>query len=301
MNGRSHWLAVHAALAVLIVFHTVGCGRVRIYNFHQNSGSAPDLVFIERSTTNYLTLSNYLVTTNFLVATSSPLSTVQIQTNAVLPSVGVLTNAGLPAESQSSVLRSPSDRNTGYFWLALAVVLLVIALFLLWRTRTRGEPLFVPKRQPRASIAGTTLSAGSAAVIAPETQSPEPRRSAGPHAPEVTEESAEAAGVLAERIAHAEKRTHWANAVLRAGLVRRVAELLMDKFVLRLISQRERLLHMQRQTRQQITYFDERLANVQRRLQERISLYEQQIAELKERLALKEAAERERLKGKAQS
>ena len=78
--------------------------------------------------------------------------------------------------------------------------------------------------------------------------------------------------------------------MLRAGLMRQVAELMMDKFVLRLISQREQLLNTQHQSSRQITSLDARLANIQKRMEERIVLYEKRIAQLKEQLSLKEAA-----------
>ena len=55
------------AVATLIALYATGCGHLKIYEISASTGSAPDLVFVERSSTNYVVVSNYLTTTNYWV------------------------------------------------------------------------------------------------------------------------------------------------------------------------------------------------------------------------------------------
>ena len=91
-----------------------------------------------------------------------------------------------------------------------------------------------------------------------------------------------------KRARDAERRAEQATAMVKAGLLPHLAQLLRDKLFWKLIRQRSRLLQTQYSGEQLIAEFEERLAGVQSQFQTCMRSYERRIEELQREIANKE-------------
>ena len=302
------------AVATLIALYATGCGHLKIYEISASTGSAPDLVFVERSSTNYVVVSNYLTTTNYWVpaqyfspsgqkpVTNASGSNVNANISTLVSSNPVTTNSTASvARQRLEVSNSPNEaKHDLWWWTSLALLGLAIVLALILGARARRHGLvFLPTIRRARRIADedtpSLVSGATRDLPSPEiSQAPSALQTtiAGSESEQSLWPAAQTEAWLKRRILQAEKRVRRFNVLLRAKLIPHVARLLVDRFILRLISQRERLLHVQRQTSREMVYLDERLASVQKRLQEHVALYEKRIAELRKQLAEKQASEK---------
>jgi hypothetical protein len=86
----------------------------------------------------------------------------------------------------------------------------------------------------------------------------------------------------------AEDQAQEAKALVRAGLLPQLAQLMRDKVFRALVSQRATLLETQQTGVAQLNEMEQRLRRVQSQFEERLKAYEQRIAELEGELATKD-------------
>ena len=103
-----------------------------------------------------------------------------------------------------------------------------------------------------------------------------------------------------QRALAAERRAQKAHAVIRAGLLPQLGQLLKTKLVRGLISQRSDLLDAQHKAAAEMADLERRLDELHAPLQERLRAYEKRIEELEKALAAKGEENRELLKAKIQ-
>ncbi|MFO1477984.1 MAG: hypothetical protein U1F98_15215 [Verrucomicrobiota bacterium] len=93
-----------------------------------------------------------------------------------------------------------------------------------------------------------------------------------------------------------EERAQRAEEILRAGLLPRLAGVLSNGFVRRLVSQRAQLLQTQKAAASEMDQLADRLEIIHTRMQDRMLAYEQQIARLEKELESRNAESREMIK-----
>jgi hypothetical protein len=91
-----------------------------------------------------------------------------------------------------------------------------------------------------------------------------------------------------QRAMVAEDQAQEAKALVRAGLLPQLAQLMRDKVFRALVSQRATLLETQQTGVAQLNEMEQRLRRVQSQFEERLKAYEQRIAELEGELATKD-------------
>jgi len=94
------------------------------------------------------------------------------------------------------------------------------------------------------------------------------------------------------RTAAAPAASEAAQPGVRAGLVTQLAQLMADKLVQRLVSDRRVLLEAQQKAAQEVAELEARLQRIHAPLQDRLEAYEQRIAELEKELANKDEQNR---------
>jgi hypothetical protein len=91
-----------------------------------------------------------------------------------------------------------------------------------------------------------------------------------------------------QRAMVAEDQAQEAKALVRAGLLPQLAQLMRDKVFRALVSQRATLLETQQTGVAQLNEMEQRLRRVQSQFEERLKAYEQRIAELEGEVATKD-------------
>jgi hypothetical protein len=168
----------------------------------------------------------------------------------------------------------PQAHNTFWWWLIGLIVVAHIAAFLFLRGKSGVYQPNVPAMDPPLELARSRLTNGNwnGGPVEPIPQA--------------------ANDDWKERALAAEKRAQNANAVVKSGLIPHLANLMRNKLVGMLVSQREYLLETQQHATFQVALLEERLAKIQEQLNHRLSSYERRILELESELAAKEAQNR---------
>jgi hypothetical protein len=98
----------------------------------------------------------------------------------------------------------------------------------------------------------------------------------------------------------AEQKAEQARRAIRTGVLTHLTQLLREKFVRALISQRGQLLDAQRSATAEMAELERRLNELRLPLQERLRAYEKRISDLEKALAVKGEENRELIKAKIQ-
>lgn len=99
-----------------------------------------------------------------------------------------------------------------------------------------------------------------------------------------------------QRTRTAEQKAEQALAVLRSELTPQLGQILRDRLIITLISQRARLLGAQRANADKVMALEQRLTEVQKQVRQQSEAYEERIAQLEKELQDKGAVTRELLR-----